>query len=195
MDSRAEFEAWAVSTMKHFTGGLDFSLAMPTGHGGWTYATKAAESSWRAWQASRQALESEPVAWWDGDMSAAEDSFSFKWDRFYRIPVYTHPASRQSLDVKPFTWVFTDVNGKASEIAGDPVHRSPQDLRIYTALYTHPASADVPEEWRTTMKELADDLENEIEARRYGDLDRRIERDLIVVKEARVLLDDQEQPQ
>jgi hypothetical protein len=154
MDSRAEFEAWAVSTMKHFTGGLDLSLAMPTGHGGWTYATKAAESSWRAWQ-----------------------------------------ASRQSLDVKPFTWVFTDVNGKASEIAGDPVHRSPQDLRIYTALYTHPASADVPEEWRTTMKELADDLENEIEARRYGDLDRRIERDLIVVKEARVLLDDQEQPQ
>ena len=103
MDSRAEFEAWAVSTMKHFTGGLDLSLAMPTGHGGWTYATKAAESSWRAWQ-----------------------------------------ASRQSLDVKPFTWVFTDVNGKASEIAGDPVHRSPQDLRIYTALYTHPAS-DVPD--------------------------------------------------
>ena len=45
----------------------------------------------------------------------------------------------------PFTWVFTDVNGEAKEIAGDPVHRSPQDLRIYTALYTHPASADVPE--------------------------------------------------
>jgi len=40
----------------------------------------------------------------------------------------------------PFTWVFTDVNGEAKEIAGDPVHRSPQDLRIYTALYAHPAS-------------------------------------------------------
>jgi hypothetical protein len=56
MDSRAEFEAWAV---KPFAGGLDLSLAMPAGHGGWTYATKAAESSWRAWQASRQALEGE----------------------------------------------------------------------------------------------------------------------------------------
>jgi hypothetical protein len=53
-----------------------------------------------------------------------------------------NPTSRQSLEVKPFTWVFTDVNGKANEIAGDPVHRSPQDLRIYTALYTHPAGAD-----------------------------------------------------
>ena len=58
------------------------------------------------------------------------------------------------------------------------------------AVYTHPASADVPKKWRTVMKELADDLESEIEARRSGDLDRRIERDLIVVKEARVLLDE-----
>ena len=59
-----------------------------------------------------------------------------------------------------------------------------------TKLYTHPASADVPEKWRTVMKELADDLESEVESRRSGDLDRRIERDLIVVKEARVLLDE-----
>jgi len=66
---------------------------------------------------------------------------------------------------------------------------------IVQPLYTHPASADVPEKWRTVMKELADDLESEIEARRSGDLDRRIERDLIVVKEARVLLDEQEQGQ
>ena len=58
------------------------------------------------------------------------------------------------------------------------------------AVYTHPASADVPKKWRTVMKELADDLESEIEARRSGELDRRIERDLIVVKEARVLLDE-----
>ena len=45
------------------------------------------------WQASRQALDGEPVAWWDGDMSAAEDSFSFKSNGYYRIPPYTHPAS------------------------------------------------------------------------------------------------------
>ena len=60
-------------------------------------------------------------------------------------------------------------------------------------LYTHPTSAEVPEKWRTVMKELADDLESEIEARRSGDLDRRIERDLIVVREARALLAEQEQ--
>jgi len=69
------------------------------------------------------------------------------------------------------------------------------EVPIGTKLYTHPASADVPEKWRTVMKELADDLESEVEARRSGDLDRRIERDLIVVKEARVLLDEQEQGQ
>jgi hypothetical protein len=61
-----------------------------------------------------------------------------------------------------------------------------------TKLYTHPAIADVPEKWRTTMKELADDLKSEIESRRSGDLNRRIERDLLVVDEARVLLDEQD---
>ena len=69
------------------------------------------------------------------------------------------------------------------------------EVPIGTKLYTHPASADVPEKWRTVMKELADDVESEVEARRSGELDRRIERDLIVVKEARVLLDEQEQGQ
>jgi len=36
-----------------------------------------------------------PVAWWDGDTSAAEDSFSFKLNRCYTIPLYTHPASSE----------------------------------------------------------------------------------------------------
>ena len=108
--------------------------------------------------------------------------------------------SRQALKGEPFTWVFTDVNGEAKEIAGDPVHRSPQDLRIYTALYTHPASVDnqavsVPQQWRDTMEELAADLESEIENRRSIDLNRRIERGLIVVREARALLAEQEKDQ
>jgi hypothetical protein len=71
-----------------------------------------------------------------------------------------------------------------------PIGATPSPFESSTLAYTHPASADVPEKWRTVMKELADDLESEIEARRSGDLDRRIERDLMVVKEARVLLDE-----
>ena len=69
------------------------------------------QQSWIGWQASRRAIsscsenpnssdpasrqdfEGEPVAWWDGDTSAAEDSFSFKLNRCYTIPLYTHPAS------------------------------------------------------------------------------------------------------
>jgi len=91
MDSRAEFEAWAVSTMKHFAGGLDLSLAMPTGHGGWTYATKAAESSWRAWQASRQGVE--------GEAAFVIDRLGFaeRCEPYTNLPegtkLYTHPAS------------------------------------------------------------------------------------------------------
>jgi hypothetical protein len=62
----------------------------------------------------------------------------------------------------------------------------------------NPASrqaVSVPQQWRDTMAELAADLESEIENRRSGDLDRRIERDLIVVREARALLAEQEQDQ
>ena len=57
------------------------------------YYDEVLEGMWWGWQASRQALEGEAVAWWDGDMSAAEDSFSFKLNRCYTIPLYTHPAS------------------------------------------------------------------------------------------------------
>jgi len=88
-------------------------------------------------------------------------------------------------------------SNKWREVLGRTLERQRQQSHFrgfkHRTLYTHPASADVPEKWRTVMKELADDLESEIEARRSGDLDRRIERDLIVVKEARVLLDEQEQ--
>jgi len=54
-------------------------------------------------------------------------------------------------------------------------------------------AVSVPQQWRDTMEELAADLESEIENRRSGELDRRIERDLIVVREARALLAEQEQ--
>ena len=56
------------------------------------YYDEVLEGMWWGWQASRQ-IEGEPVAWWDGDTSAAEDSFSFKLNRCYTIPLYTHPAS------------------------------------------------------------------------------------------------------
>jgi len=39
---------------------------------------------------------------------------------------------------EPFTWCFTDVNGKASSLADDPKTASAQDMRVYTALYTRP---------------------------------------------------------
>jgi len=96
-------------------------------------------------------------------------------------------------DLGRCTWLSEDVTGANHKYNRD----SDEAMGKKLSVYPEPTKADeppsVPEEWRTTMKELADDLESEIEARRSGDLDRRIERDLIVVKEARVLLDEQEQ--
>lgn len=56
-----------------------------------------------------------------------------------------------------------------------------------TPLYTHPPQA-LPDGWQQVMKDLSDELESEVEARRGSDLDRRIERDLITVREARAML-------
>ena len=74
---------------------------------------------------------------------------------------------------------------------GDNGKRMQDELVQYAELYRQAES--VPEAWRSTMKELSDDLESEIESRRSSEIDRRIERDLIVVKEARALLAAQEQ--
>jgi len=123
---------------------------------------------WIGWQASRRALS-----------SCSE------------IPNSSVHASRQGVEGEPV--------GTAKRCGYDRdityCEFEADEVPIGTKLYTHPASADVPEKWRTVMKELADDLESEIEARRSGDLDRRIERDLIVVREARAFLAEQEQGQ
>ena len=79
-----------------------------------------------------------------------------------------------------------------------PIGATPSPFESSTLVYTHPASrqaVSVPQQWRDKMEELAADLESEIESRRSGELDRRIERDLIVVREARALLAEQEQDQ
>ena len=102
-------------------------------------------------------------------------------------------ASRHALEGEPSVWVHEKVfklGLKRFEGRTD----CPTGMWAVgmVPLYTYPVSTKVPEAWRTTMKELADDLESEIESRRSGDLDRRIERDLLVVDEARVLLDEQD---
>ena len=147
--------------------------------------------SWEAfcegalWQASRQGVEGEPVAVVDR-VGIMQRLFPYT-----NLPegtkLYTHPARDGQDSVAVVNKAST---GEYEFYPSSNLVDIPNGMH---KLYTHPASADVPEKWRTVMKELADDLESEIEARRSGDLDRRIERDLIVVKEARVLLDEQEQ--
>ena len=154
------------------------------------YYDEVLEAMWWAWQASREA----PVAWWDGDSEAF----------ITRKQAEAVQASRRTLEgdgVRGYSYELARSieNGKYCDFALHISRQKPSvpvgSIRNLEPLYTHPDSADVPKKWRTVMKELADDLESEIEARRSGDLDRRIERDLIVVKEARVLLDEQEQGQ
>jgi len=114
-ESRKAFEAWAKLAFPHM------SLLKKGDTDKYVYKTAnfACEAfcEGEAWQASRQALEGEPVAWWDGDTSAAEDSFSFKSNGYYTIPLYTHPASRQAVSV-PDMWrdVDYEVPEQAQEV-------------------------------------------------------------------------------
>jgi hypothetical protein len=125
---------------------------------------------WIGWQASRQALEGE-VAGLKAEIRTERDPS----DEYVSFLVFVNGVKSE-----PYLFIPETLDDTVLD-------------EVVKRINTHPASADVPEKWRTVMKELADDLESEIEARRSGDLDRRIERDLIVVKEARVLLDEQEQ--
>jgi len=104
-------------------------------------------------QASRQGVEGEPVAWWDGDMSAAEDSFSFKSNGYYTIPLYTHPAKEAkgriadpALEGEPIGYVVPRMLKamQAGKYCGISISDEKKDGDI--AVYTHPASAQAPEE-------------------------------------------------
>ena len=49
----------------------------------------------------------------------------------------------------PFAYCFTDVNGRPTEFTDGPEHSAPEDKRVITALYRHPApQVAVPEGWR-----------------------------------------------
>ena len=72
MDSRAKFELWAKEEAKKTSLGFN-DLTLERDYSSPDYYAKLwVNAAWRGWQANRQAIEGEPVAWWDGDMSAAE---------------------------------------------------------------------------------------------------------------------------
>ena len=100
-------------------------------------------------------------------------------------------AIQESLRVKNEEMTCIKLLADIRQACGDDGKRMQDELVQYAELYRQAES--VPEAWRSTMKELSDDLESEIESRRSSEIDRRIERDLIVVKEARALLAAQEQ--
>ena len=96
-------------------------------------------------------------------------------------------AIQEALKVKNEEMACIKLLAEIRFACGDNGKRMQDELVQYIAeLYRQAES--VPESWRSTMKELSDDLESEIESRRSRKIDPRIERDLIVVKEARALL-------
>jgi len=103
-------------------------------------------------------------------------SFDFDPDGYYLDEIldrhfWAWQSSRQAIEGEPFTWAFTDVNGKAKEIADDPVHRSPQDLRIYTPLYKHPASGVPDDEYFRALQDAFDIIQADANTERnYGSL-------------------------
>ena len=114
------------------------------------YYDEVLEGMWWGWQASRQALEGEPVAYiterkleWlkSGPVLSA---VVYRKHSEGSIPLYTHPASRQALEGEP----TAIVNDSGVLEWYPPYNRPPAG----TKLYTHPASADVPEGWTFTRE-------------------------------------------
>ena len=88
----------------------------------------------RAWQSSRQEFESEWSKRFSDHKLARMQTMGGDLHDEYRDSRVNYAwimwqASRQGVEGEPFTWVFTDVNGQAKEIAG-----------AVATLYTHPAS-------------------------------------------------------
>ena len=79
------------------------------------------------------------------------DTFGDEWqdkgvDEHFIAGYEAGKAARAGQESEPFAFCFTDVNGKPSEFCDHPKHAAEGDTRIRTPLYTHPASADVPNE-------------------------------------------------
>ena len=79
------------------------------------------------------------------------DTFGDEWqdkgvDEHFISGYEAGKAARAGQESEPFAFCFTDVNGKPSEFCDHPKHAAEGDTRIRTPLYTHPASAQAPEE-------------------------------------------------
>ena len=127
-----------------------------------------------------EAIRQQPQLWNDyWDEYTGEDCEELDADKFGL-------AIQEALRVKNEEIACIKLLADIRQACGDDGKRMQDELVQYAELYRQAES--VPEAWRSTMKELSDDLESEIESRRSSEIDRRIERDLIVVKEARALL-------
>lgn len=65
-----------------------------------------------------------------------------------RLTAIVRAALSHAEGEAPFAYCFTDVNGRPTEFTDGPEHSAPEDKRVITALYRHPApQAAVPEGW------------------------------------------------
>ena len=155
------------------------------------------KKAFEAWQASRQ--EGEPIGFLQSSgVSQLSGGHPAKLYPIGATPspfesstlVYTNPARDGQESVTQLSELM-----RGLEIGPGMAAMKPHGFYSLGKAIAEQAkkAASVPQQWRDTMEELAADLESEIENRRSGDLDRRIERDLIVVREARALLAEQEQ--
>ena len=79
------------------------------------------------------------------------DTFGDEWqdkgvDEHFIAGYEAGKAARAGQESEPFAFCFTDVNGKPIEFCDHPKHAAEGDALIRTPLYTHPASAQAPEE-------------------------------------------------
>jgi len=122
-DIRAEFEAF-ISLPPHEK---EISRFPGDGSSAWpgSYKNLIVDLAWDAWQASRQALEGEPVLWWDeNDVWDLDECVKKTPTSRHTIPLYTHPASADvsdwEIEAKRAFWTGLEIGASMGAVSIAP---------------------------------------------------------------------------
>ena len=124
MDSRAEFESWAKrakNSPNDFIDEFFDRYSLPEDH----YKLPWVSVSWEGWKASRQALEGEPVLWWDeNDVWDLDECVKKTPTSRHTIPLYTHPASADvsdwEIEAKRAFWTGLEIGASMGAVSIAP---------------------------------------------------------------------------
>ena len=182
------------------------------------YYDEVLEGMWRGWQASRQALEGEPVngsrieevcvqalidiggcAWGIEGYPTTKEAADWMWNAANTALAEMWDSDMSVLNSEKSQSPIGYTNwAQLSYVKSDGQGSFYPDTAddCFIPLYTHPASrqaVSVPKQWVDLMRELVKDLISEIKTKQKLKPDERVAEDLGAVREAIAMIEKQEQ--